>query len=132
MITRRTLLQSAGAGTLGAAAIPAAAAPPETRKFSGPHGMPHNLTLLSIRNADGSESLGVKLESGILDVRAAAKKLNLPAPDTLDQLLAGKPRPRTDQPGRRGPEGQDPAAGGERHHPWQAVLASGQDHLCRD
>jgi len=87
MITRRTLLQSAGAGTLGAAAIPAAAAPPETRKFSGPHGMPHNLTLLSIRNADGTESLGVKLESGILDVRAAAKKLNLPAPDTLDQLL---------------------------------------------
>jgi len=29
MITRRTLLQSAGAGTLGAAAIPTAAALPE-------------------------------------------------------------------------------------------------------
>ena len=89
MITRRTLLQSAGAGTLGAAAIPAAAAATvsEAKKFSGPHGMPHNMTLLAIRNADGSDSLGVKLEGGVLDVRTAAKRLNMGAPENLDQLL---------------------------------------------
>src|SRR5579859_5407394 len=88
MITRRTLLQSAGAGTLGAAALPAAAAPAaEARKFSGPRNMPHDMTLLAIRNADGSDSLGVKLEGGILDVRAAAKRLNLADPGNLDQVL---------------------------------------------
>jgi len=49
--------------------------------------MPHDVTLLSIRNADGGDSLGVKLDDGVLDVRTAAKRLNLPAPATLDQLL---------------------------------------------
>jgi len=88
MITRRTLLQSAGAGTLGATALPAAAATaPEAKRFSGPRDMPHDMTLLAIRNADGSDSLGVKLEGGILDVRAAAKRLNLADPGNLDQVL---------------------------------------------
>lgn len=81
MITRRTLLQSAGAATLPAAAVPG------ENTYSGPHDMPRNVTLLAIRNADGSDSLGVKLGDGILDLRAAARHLKLSAPTNLDQLL---------------------------------------------
>lgn len=45
------------------------------------------LTLLSIRNDDGSETLGVKSDTGIIDVRRAAAALAIAAPLTLDQLL---------------------------------------------
>lgn len=88
MITRRTLLQTAGAGTMGAASLSApAAGAGEPQRYSGARSMPHKVTLLAIRNADGTDSLGVKLEHGILDVRTAAKRLDLGAPRTLDELL---------------------------------------------
>jgi 2-keto-4-pentenoate hydratase/2-oxohepta-3-ene-1,7-dioic acid hydratase in catechol pathway len=50
--------------------------------------MPTNVTLLSMRNADGSETLGVKLEGdAVLDVRAARHLLGIAAPLTLEELL---------------------------------------------
>lgn len=49
--------------------------------------MVKGLTLLSIMQKDGSETLGVKMPQGVLDVRAAAKGLKRHAPLTLDELL---------------------------------------------
>jgi len=49
--------------------------------------LPANLTLLSLRNADGSETLGVKSGSQVIDVRQAASILKIASPLTLDQLL---------------------------------------------
>jgi 2-keto-4-pentenoate hydratase/2-oxohepta-3-ene-1,7-dioic acid hydratase in catechol pathway len=48
--------------------------------------MPRGMTLLNLRRADGY-GVGVKAERGILDVTAAAKALNLPAPVDMDDLL---------------------------------------------
>ncbi|MBB4368371.1 2-keto-4-pentenoate hydratase/2-oxohepta-3-ene-1,7-dioic acid hydratase in catechol pathway [Bradyrhizobium sp. cir1] len=50
--------------------------------------MPRGLTLLSLVQVDGRETLGVKLSSGILDVALAGKTLNLVVPTTLEELLA--------------------------------------------
>jgi len=47
----------AGASRTSAAAAGTAMA----ANYAGPHEMPTNVTLLSMRNADGSETLGVKL-----------------------------------------------------------------------
>jgi 2-keto-4-pentenoate hydratase/2-oxohepta-3-ene-1,7-dioic acid hydratase in catechol pathway len=49
--------------------------------------MPRGLTLLSIAQADGQETLGIRTARGVLDVRAAARALDLSAPLTLDELL---------------------------------------------
>ena len=49
--------------------------------------MPKNLKLLSIRNADGSETLGVVTAGGIVDVCATSRKLGIAAPATLHELL---------------------------------------------
>jgi 2-keto-4-pentenoate hydratase/2-oxohepta-3-ene-1,7-dioic acid hydratase in catechol pathway len=87
MITRRALL-SAGAGTVGAAILPASAkASPPKQKQSGPSNMAKNLTLLSIRHKDGSETLGIKADAGIIDVKSAAKALHSSPPLTLDEML---------------------------------------------
>jgi 2-keto-4-pentenoate hydratase/2-oxohepta-3-ene-1,7-dioic acid hydratase in catechol pathway len=57
-------------------------------KYAGPHEMPSNVTLLSMRNADGSETLGVKLDNdAVIDVRNARRLLGLAAPLTLEELL---------------------------------------------
>jgi 2-keto-4-pentenoate hydratase/2-oxohepta-3-ene-1,7-dioic acid hydratase in catechol pathway len=57
-------------------------------KYAGPHKMPVNVTLLSMRNADGSETLGVKLaDDSVLDVRKARQQFDIAAPLTLDELL---------------------------------------------
>ena len=65
MITRRTLIQSAGVGAgcwcggwVGGTAH--AAETPKAAKYTGPFEMPKNVTLLSIANSDGTETLGVK------------------------------------------------------------------------
>jgi 2-keto-4-pentenoate hydratase/2-oxohepta-3-ene-1,7-dioic acid hydratase in catechol pathway len=55
----------------------------------GPHEMVKGLTLLSIHQKDGAETLGVKTPEGILDVRAASRALKKSAPLTLDDLLQG-------------------------------------------
>ncbi len=56
-------------------------------KYSGPFEMPRGMTLLSIANSDGTETLGVKAGGDVIDVRKASQLLNLPAPLTLDRLL---------------------------------------------
>ena len=50
--------------------------------------MPTNVTLLCMRNPDGSETLGVKLDGDtVLDVRTARHLLAIAAPLTLEELL---------------------------------------------
>jgi hypothetical protein len=49
--------------------------------------LPRQLTVLSIRQEDGRETLGVKTESGVLDVAAASKLLGYSPPLSLEELL---------------------------------------------
>jgi 2-keto-4-pentenoate hydratase/2-oxohepta-3-ene-1,7-dioic acid hydratase in catechol pathway len=70
-----------------AAAAGGAAQPARSRNRSAdPHEMPRGMTLLSIRSEHG-DTLGVKTERGVLDVRRASLALHLRAPLTLDDLL---------------------------------------------
>ena len=56
--------------------------------YAGPHEMPTNVTLLSMRNADGTETLGVKVgDDAVIDVRQARRLLGMSAPLTLEELL---------------------------------------------
>lgn len=91
MTTRRNFLTATAAVTAGVAlGMPAQAnakQEPHDKKYSGPHEMPKGLTLLSIANADGSETLGIKTARGVIDVRKAAQLLRIQAPLTLDDLL---------------------------------------------
>ena len=48
-----------------------------------------NTKLLSIRHADGSESLGAVTEAGVVDIRATAKKMGIAIPASIDELLRG-------------------------------------------
>jgi 2-keto-4-pentenoate hydratase/2-oxohepta-3-ene-1,7-dioic acid hydratase in catechol pathway len=92
--SRREFLQVAAGSSLAgiaAAAGAAAAAPdpvPARRRAhtAAPHDMPRGMTLLSIRSQHG-DTLGVKTERGVLDVRRASLELHHPAPLTLDELL---------------------------------------------
>lgn len=52
-----------------------------------PHTLPRNLALLSIHQDDGSETLGLRTESGILDIRAAATHFGVPAPLSVEAML---------------------------------------------
>ena len=90
MPTRRSLIKAAGLMSVAAAAETAHAAPPEkteVKTYSGPHEMPTGLTLVAIRQGDGVETLGVKVDGGILDVAAASEALGVDAPMTLEDLL---------------------------------------------
>ena len=92
MTSRRTFLQTSAALTVGVAgAARASAATHGTAmagRYSGPHELPTNVTLLCMHNADGSETLGVKLsDDAVLDVRKASQLLGIPAPLTLEELL---------------------------------------------
>ena len=55
--------------------------------YKGPREIVKNSKILSILNADGSETLGVVTPKGVIDIRAVAKKMNIVSPMTLDQLL---------------------------------------------
>lgn len=91
MMTRRAMIKAAGMGAAGAAITVSSGATGAENlvagKYNGPFEMPKNMTLLSIANADGSETLGVKTGESVVDVRKASQLLNLPAALTLDQLL---------------------------------------------
>lgn len=89
MPSRRSFIKSAGLVPLAAAGVlPAAVAAQEGAKpYAGPHELPQKLTALAIKQKDGSETLGVKTDSGVIDVVAAAKLLKLQAPATLKDLL---------------------------------------------
>lgn len=49
--------------------------------------MPKGLTLLSIAHSDGAETLGIKAGSSVIDVRAASRLLDIPAPLSMEELL---------------------------------------------
>lgn len=49
--------------------------------------MARDKVLLSIKQPDGAETLGVRTAAGVVDVRTAARTLRMPAPLTLEQLL---------------------------------------------
>jgi 2-keto-4-pentenoate hydratase/2-oxohepta-3-ene-1,7-dioic acid hydratase in catechol pathway len=91
MTSRRDFLKT-GAVTIGAAGAAASSGAAEktamTKKYQGPHEMPSGVTLLAMRNADGTETLGAKLgDDSVLDVRHAAQLLGVSAPLTLEELL---------------------------------------------
>jgi 2-keto-4-pentenoate hydratase/2-oxohepta-3-ene-1,7-dioic acid hydratase in catechol pathway len=79
------------AGVAGAAVGLASAAFADEKqaavKYTGPFEMPKGVTLLSIANSDGAETLGVKTGDSVIDVRKASGLLKLPSPVTLEQLL---------------------------------------------
>src|SRR5690349_15113168 len=87
MTTRRDFIKTAAAG-VGAATLGTTGAVQAAGPSAGPHQMPRGLTLLSMVQADGSETLGVKLANGVLDVAQAGKALKIDAPVTLESLLA--------------------------------------------
>jgi 2-keto-4-pentenoate hydratase/2-oxohepta-3-ene-1,7-dioic acid hydratase in catechol pathway len=93
MNSRRNFLKTAGAVTAGVAAASAAPAVSAAtkhdaaHKYAGPHEMPTKVTLLAMQNADGSETLGAKVEGGVVDVRKASKLLGIAAPVTMGELL---------------------------------------------
>ena len=106
MPTRRSLIQAAGAVTVAAAASQAHAAPQSAdggkvhQEIQGmpsqqmPNAdMPRGLTLVSIKQRDGGETLGVKTARGILDVAAASHALGLAAPLTLEAMLTAGSAP---------------------------------------
>jgi 2-keto-4-pentenoate hydratase/2-oxohepta-3-ene-1,7-dioic acid hydratase in catechol pathway len=78
--------------TVGIASTSNASAAAENKalakQYAGIHEMPTHVTLLSMRNADGSETLGVKLENdAVIDVRKARQLFAIAAPLTLEELL---------------------------------------------
>jgi 2-keto-4-pentenoate hydratase/2-oxohepta-3-ene-1,7-dioic acid hydratase in catechol pathway len=92
MSSRRTFLKTSGAVAAGIGVAPTASASTNghanLKKYRGPHEMPTNVTLLAMQNADGSETLGVKLHDDVvLDVRKASHLLGMAAPTTLEDLL---------------------------------------------
>ena len=94
MTTRRNFLMTAGAMAATASATPLAARTAEAghehgrhTKFTGPHEMPKNVRLLAIMNPDGNETLGVKTDAGVIDVRKANHLLHMDAPLTMHELL---------------------------------------------
>jgi 2-keto-4-pentenoate hydratase/2-oxohepta-3-ene-1,7-dioic acid hydratase in catechol pathway len=90
--SRREFLTGAAGASLAAAAASATAAdtgavPAQRRKrATASTELPRGMMLLAIRSAYG-DTLGVKTEHGVLDVRRASLALHLPAPLTLDDLL---------------------------------------------
>jgi hypothetical protein len=73
MTTRRDFIKTAVAAGIGGAALAQADVARAAAQSSIPKQMPRGFTLLSILQADGSETLGVKLPNGILDVASAVK-----------------------------------------------------------
>ena len=90
---RGTSLSQAGTVAAGASTISGdtsgAAHGEATGACKGPHRMPTNARLLSIRHADGSESLGAVTDAGVVDIRATARKMGIAAPASIDELLRG-------------------------------------------
>jgi len=91
MITRRKILTGSTTITDRAASgIPGQVgdkSKSHIKGFSGTHEMPKGVTLLSIANSDGTETLGIRTGSAVIDVRVASNLLGISAPLTLDELL---------------------------------------------
>jgi 2-keto-4-pentenoate hydratase/2-oxohepta-3-ene-1,7-dioic acid hydratase in catechol pathway len=100
MNSRRSFLKGAATGVGVATSFTASvamAAEPAAIRYTGNHKMPRGMKLVSIHNADGSETLGVVTDKGVIDVRAASRKLRMQAPLTLDQLLQDGDADRLEQ-----------------------------------
>ena len=85
MTTRRDFIKTAvvaGVGATSLVSAEAAAVP-----GAGSRQMPRGLTLLAMAQTDGTDTLGVKMPAGILDVAMAAKSLKIDTPVTLETLL---------------------------------------------
>jgi 2-keto-4-pentenoate hydratase/2-oxohepta-3-ene-1,7-dioic acid hydratase in catechol pathway len=88
MTTRRDFVKAAAAAA-GTAALAQAEGTALASPTPGPRQMPRGLTLLSMVQPDGAETLAVKLPNGILDVAKASRALmKTDAPATLEDLLA--------------------------------------------
>jgi 2-keto-4-pentenoate hydratase/2-oxohepta-3-ene-1,7-dioic acid hydratase in catechol pathway len=89
---RRDFLKNTGTvGTLAAASAAAGCAAPSSTPALLPartlgQGMAKGLTLLTFRKG-GTDHLGVKTDTGVLDVAQAASVLKMYAPVTMDDLL---------------------------------------------
>lgn len=97
MTTRRDFMATAVMAGVGGAMIGQAVAAKAAGPSSGSKQMPRGLTLLSIRQPDGKETLGVKTPGGILDVAAAGKAFKIDAPTTLEDLLSSGNVPALEQ-----------------------------------
>jgi 2-keto-4-pentenoate hydratase/2-oxohepta-3-ene-1,7-dioic acid hydratase in catechol pathway len=94
---RRDFLKVAGAAGLAAATMqPGEAQAAEKGSAPAARGMARGLTLLTFRQGNDYR-LGVKTESGILDVKQAAGLLHLQAPTTMDDLLQNEDGPRLEE-----------------------------------
>jgi 2-keto-4-pentenoate hydratase/2-oxohepta-3-ene-1,7-dioic acid hydratase in catechol pathway len=94
MTTRRNFITTAVAAGVSGATLSKSTAGKAASQAPANQRMLRGLTLLSMMQADGSETLGVKLGDKVLDVAAAGKTLNIDAPVTLENLLAsGDPGP---------------------------------------
>jgi 2-keto-4-pentenoate hydratase/2-oxohepta-3-ene-1,7-dioic acid hydratase in catechol pathway len=91
MTSRRNFLKTTGAAGvgLGAASLSGAAHAATTSgaRYNGPHKMPTGVKLLAIRHSDGTDGLGVVTDKGVVDVKAAAARMGVAVPLTLDELL---------------------------------------------
>ena len=97
MSTRRQFIKTVSASGAGVLAVSAMGVMQEVSAhetsvwggpvYTGPREMVKNSKILSILNADGTETLGVVTSKGVIDVRAVAKKMKIVSPLTLDQLL---------------------------------------------
>lgn len=88
MTTRRNFMKTAAAVTVGATALAQADVSKAAVPGARPRQMPRGLTLLSMVQPDGAETLGVKLPGGILDVARAGRALKMDVPATLEDMLA--------------------------------------------
>jgi 2-keto-4-pentenoate hydratase/2-oxohepta-3-ene-1,7-dioic acid hydratase in catechol pathway len=90
MPTRRSFVKAA-ALVSAATATPFSAsvgtAQDAISSHAGPHDMPRGLTLLAMKQPGGAETLGIKTDTGIIDVVKANALLGLSAPTTLEALL---------------------------------------------
>ncbi|MFM0738041.1 fumarylacetoacetate hydrolase family protein [Paraburkholderia xenovorans] len=94
MLNRRAMIKTVGALSLAASALTTKSvlAQRNTTVVAGGSRaaeLPRGVTLLSINQRDGSETLGVKTPNGILDVVKANVLLNTNVPVTLEALLRG-------------------------------------------
>ena len=88
MQSRRKLMKAGLAAAALATTNVALHATEERTSHSDTSGeLPSQLTVLSIRQEDGRETLGVKTEAGVLDVAAASKLLGYSPPLSLEELL---------------------------------------------
>ena len=88
MTTRRNFITTAVAAGVSGATLSKSTVGKAASPTRGNQRMLRGLTLLSMMQADGSETLGVKLGDKVLDVATAGKALNIDAPVTLENLLA--------------------------------------------